>query len=61
MHDLIIFGLGLACGIGVGIAFMVWKKSRKSDVIKRVDLDQYKEGYQKGFDDGYDLKQSHLK
>ena len=33
---------------------------------KKADVDSekaecYKEGYQKGFDDGYDLKQCHLK
>lgn len=61
MQYLLIFGLGLVLGTGLGISLMVIKKDHKSDKLERVNLDRYKEGYQKGFDDGYDLKQSHLK
>lgn len=61
MQYLLIFGLGLVLGTGLGISLMVSKKDHKSDKLERVNLDRYKEGYQKGFDDGYDLKQSHLK
>ena len=61
MHDLILIATSVLFGAFITLIVMsVLAISKKSD-NELEKMRCYKEGYQKGFDDGYDLKQCHLK
>lgn len=60
MTNLIMFGLGMivgACGLLFLIAML---KANKPDEIMSEKLKSYEEGYQVGFDDGYELRKKHF-
>lgn len=60
MHDLIIFGIGLVAG-ACGLLFLIaMLKANKPDEIMAEKLKSYEEGYQVGFDDGYELRKKHF-
>ena len=61
MHDLILIATGIVIGMVITIVIMsLCAISKKADE-ELEKMRCYKEGYQKGFDDGYDLKQCHFK
>lgn len=56
MNNLIIFGIGLMVG-AFGMLFTIaMLKANKPDEIMEEKLKSYEEGYQVGFDDGYELR-----
>ena len=61
MHDLIIFGIGLVTGASMMIFLIAMLKANKPDEIMSEKFKSYEEGYQVGFDDGYELRQKHFK
>lgn len=60
MHDLIIFGIGLVAGASMMIFLIAMLKANKPDEIMSEKLKSYEEGYQVGFDDGYELRKKHF-
>lgn len=60
MHDLIIFGIGLVSGASMMIFLIAMLKANKPDEIMSEKLKSYEEGYQVGFDDGYELRKKQL-
>jgi hypothetical protein len=60
MHDLIIFGIGLVAGASMMIFLIAMLKANKPDEIMSEKLKSYEEGYQVGFDDGYELRKKQL-
>ena len=61
MLNLIIFGIGLVTG-SFGMLFLIaMLKANKPDEILNERMKSYEEGYQVGFDDGYELRQKHYK
>ena len=61
IQDLFLFGFGLVVGAS-GLLFLIaLLKANKPDEIMSEKLKSYEEGYQVGFDDGYELRQNHYK
>lgn len=61
MQDVLIFALGLVAGATIGIFIMALLNIGKKNDFDHEKLMSYTDGYQKGYDDGYDLKKSHMK
>lgn len=60
IQDLILFGIGLMVG-AFGMLFLIaLLKANKPDEIMDEKLKSYEEGYQVGFDDGYELRKKHF-
>lgn len=61
MINLILFGFGTIVG-AFGMLFLIaMLKANKPDEILQEKLKGYEEGYQVGFDNGYELRQNHYK
>ncbi len=60
MYDLLIFGFGLMVGTAAGIALVTMLNMSRQGETEQEKLKCYEEGYNKGFDDGYELKKRHL-
>lgn len=61
MQNILLFGLGLVVGVVFSIFLIALLSANKRDDIEHEKLVSFKEGYQKGFDDGCELHKSHLK
>jgi uncharacterized membrane-anchored protein YhcB (DUF1043 family) len=61
MQEILIFGLGIMVGAAIGVVIMSLLNISKKADLENEKLMEYKNGYQKGFDDGYDLQKSHTK
>lgn len=61
IHGLLIFFLGIVVGTTCAIFLMALLSANKKDDMEHAKLESYKDGYQKGFDDGYYLQNSHIK
>ena len=61
MQNFLLMVLGTFIGIGVDeLLTPLFCKNKKYN-IEQEKLASYKEGYKKGFDDGYELQKTHLK
>lgn len=61
MQGILMLGFGLVSGVIIGFFIKTLSYERKSRNIEQEKLMSYKDGYKKGFDDGYELQKSHLK
>lgn len=61
IQNILLFAFGAILGAAFGIFLVAMLSANKQEDITHEKLERYKEGYQKGFDDGYELKKSHLK
>lgn len=61
IQDILIFVAGLFVGGAVGLLVMALLIVGKQSDIESERIMSYKDGYQKGFDDGYALQKSHTK
>ena len=61
MQDILILGIGLVSGVIIGLFIKTLSYAKTNRNIEHEKLMSYKDGYKKGFDDGYDLKKSHTK
>ena len=61
MQDLIMFFIGLFAGGTIAVIITSMLVAGKRFDIETEKQMVYKEGYQKGFDDGYELQKSHTK
>ena len=61
MHEILWFIFGLFAGGTMAIILMSMLAAGKKFDIESEKQMSYKEGYQKGFDDGYELQKSHTK
>ena len=61
IQDILLVFSGMVVGCAIGIFIMAMLISGKQSDIESERIMSYKDGYQKGFDDGYALKKSHTK
>jgi hypothetical protein len=61
MQGILMLILGLVAGGTIGVVIMALLSASKQADLEHEKLMAYKDGYQKGYDDGYALKQSHMK
>lgn len=61
MQNILMLGLGVMVGAAIGVVVMALLSASKQADLEHEKLMAYKEGYQKGHNDGYDLKKSHMK
>lgn len=55
----LIFGLGIVLGSVIMMFLMALLSAKKQGDMEHEKLMAYKDGYQKGFDDGYELRYKH--
>lgn len=61
IQDILIFVAGLFVGGSLGVFIMALLIAGKQSDVESERIMSYKDGYQKGFDDGYELQKSHTK
>ena len=60
LHEILIFGFGLLVGFVLTVTLIALLSANKLDDIEQEKLQCYKQGYKKGFNDGYE-QQSQVK
>lgn len=61
MKEILLFFIGAMSGSGLSIILFALLSMSKRCEQNETKAEIFKEGYQKGYDDGYELRQSHLK
>lgn len=61
IQDILIFVAGLFVGGALGVFIMALLITAKQSDMESERIMSYKDGYKKGFDDGYETQKSHLK
>lgn len=61
IYDIILFFGGVVLGTFLSIALFALMNASKQEDVALEKLTIYKDGYQKGYDDGYELRNSHMK
>lgn len=59
--NFLLVGLGIVIGAVSTLILIALTSANGKDDIEHEKLVSYKEGYQRGYDDGYELRQSYMK